>query len=252
MFLPELFNLGHAYKQYFQVVPALTDALRDQVYRIRHAVYCEDLQFEQSRPDGREFDLYDAQSLHLLIRSVKSGEFVGCTRIICTAPADPAAPLPFEIACTETLDRTLVDPASLPRNSIAEVSRLAVIAKFRRRKRDDKANSFSITDSDFSERTEQPRFPYIPIALYLGTIELARLHRIKTLFVLTERRLATHFKRLGVNIQGIGGPIEHRGERVPSMLDIEEIITNMKAIARPLYRVIADEVSACLAPPLLP
>jgi len=41
MFLPATFNLGKAFKQYFEIVPALSDALRDHVYRIRHQVYCE-------------------------------------------------------------------------------------------------------------------------------------------------------------------------------------------------------------------
>jgi hypothetical protein len=35
--LPEIFNLGKAFKQYFEIVPALTDALRDRftAYAIR-------------------------------------------------------------------------------------------------------------------------------------------------------------------------------------------------------------------------
>jgi N-acyl amino acid synthase of PEP-CTERM/exosortase system len=247
MFLPEIFNLGTAFKQYFEIVPAYTDALKDDVYHIRHQVYCEELAYEPQRPDRREFDEYDAHSLHLLIRSVKTGEFVGCTRIVRARESDPSHPLPFEKTCLSTLDRSIIDPAKLPRSSIAEISRLAVIAKFRKRKEDRKKEPISLEKSDFGTPA-QPRFPYIPIGLYLGTIELARVNDIKTLFVLTERRLASHFKKLGVNIQTIGGPVEHRGERIPSMLDPEEIVKNLKLLVRPLYRVISSEVSAKLHP----
>lgn len=243
MFLPEIFNPGNAYKQHFEIVPAYSDSLKDAVYRIRHQVYCEELAFEPQRPDRREYDDYDAQSLHLLIRSVHTGDFIGCTRLVRVRPTDPFYPLPFEKACGTTLDRSIADPAQLPRNSIAEVSRLAVIGQYRNRKGDVRKGVLPLSDSDFGTPA-QPRFPYIPISLYLGTVELARLNHIDTLFVLTEERLASHFQKLGVNIQKIGAPVEHRGQRIPSMLNTKNIVADMRSLLRPLYRVIAAEIAS--------
>ena len=40
-------------------------------------------------------------SLHLLIRSVKTNEFIGCTRIVRPLPDDPSYQLPFEKACAD-------------------------------------------------------------------------------------------------------------------------------------------------------
>ena len=94
-------DLGSTFKQYFEIVPALSDALKDEVYRVRHQVYCEDLKFEPVRSDKRETDEYDPHSLHLLIRSVKTNEFIGCTRIVRPFPDDPSHPLPFEKACAD-------------------------------------------------------------------------------------------------------------------------------------------------------
>lgn len=241
MFFPDVFNLGKAFKEYFEIVPALSDVLRDEVYRIRHQVYCEELAFEPVRPDRRERDEYDAHSLHLLIRALRTGEFIGCTRIVRARPGDPHYPLPFEKTCAKVLDRSIIDPSKLPRDGIAEISRLAVIAQFRRRKEDEKA-PLSITDKDFGS-PEQPRFPYIPVGLYLGTIELARLNGVDTLFVLTEPRLANHFRKFGVNIKPIGGPVEHRGQRIPSVMGTHGIIDGLWAIFRPLYRTIAADVA---------
>jgi N-acyl amino acid synthase of PEP-CTERM/exosortase system len=241
MFLPETFNLGEAFKHYFEIVPACSDAQKDEVYRIRHQVFCEELAYEAPRPDRRESDEYDAHSLHVLIRSMKTGEFIGCTRIIRARPQDPYYPLPFEKICTASLDRSIVDPVKLPRDTIAEVSRLAVIAEFRKRKGEGK-KPLSISDQDFGTPT-QPRFPYIPVSLYLATVELARLNGIDTLFVLTDQRLASHFRKLGVDIQTIGTPVEHRGNRIPSMIKAGEIINNLGIIFRPLYRKIASEVA---------
>lgn len=241
MFFPDVINLGKAFTEYFEIVPALSNALRDEVYSIRHQVYCEELAFEPQRPDRREYDEHDAHSLHLLIRSVKTNQFIGCTRIVRARPEDPNYPLPFEQTCAAAIDRSIVDPTKLPRDTIAEISRLAVIAQFRKRK-DDEKNPLSISDKAFGT-PKQPRFPYIPVGLYLGTIELARLNGVKTLFVLTEQRLANHFRKFGVDIRTIGAPVEHRGQRIPSMMATNGIIDNLWAIFRPLYRTIAEEVA---------
>ena len=192
---------GSVAKKDFEIVPAFSDALKDEVYRIRHQVYCEELAFEPRRSDGRERDEYDAHSLHLLIRSEQIGEFIGCTRLVRTRPKDPHYPLPFEKACAATLDRSIVDPARLPRDSIGEISRLAVLARFRKRQGEE--NHATGLIQNFGTLPHQ-RFPYILADLYLGTIELARLNGIDTLFVLTEERLARHLRMLGVKIQAIG------------------------------------------------
>ena len=235
-----LTSLGTAFRNYFEVVPALTDELRDHAFRIRHQVYCEELRFEPERPNRRESDEYDAHSLHCLVRSVRTGDYVGCTRLVLTRPGDPGYLLPFEKTCARTIDRTIVDPLALPRERIAEVSRLAIISGYRRR-RGEQDNPAPISDEGFGSQA-QPRFPYLAIGLYLGTIELAALHGIDTLFVLTERKLVRHFATLGVKIRPIGDPVQHRGTRVPSTMGVQSIIAGFNIVVRPLYNVIAEEV----------
>ncbi len=61
-----------------------------------------------------------------------------------------------------TIDQSIVD--SLPRDRIGEVSRLAVISRFRQRKGDMKA-SVTISSDDYGT-IDQPRFPFMPIGLY--------------------------------------------------------------------------------------
>lgn len=238
MLLPEIFTLGSSFKKYFEIVPAYSDALKNEVFRIRHQVFCEDLKFEPERQNKLEMDNYDSHSLHLLIRMIKTNEFIGCTRIILTQPSNISYPLPFEKTCAATLDHSFME--TIPRKSIGEVSRLAVISRFRRRKGDVKG-PFSISNEDYGT-TDQPRFPYIPISLYMGTIDLARMHDVNHLFMLTEPRLASHFQRLGANLQIIGSPTNHRGKRIPSMLIVDETINNMRLIFRPLYRTIVADI----------
>lgn len=240
MFTQKITHLGTAFKQYFEIVPALTEELKREAYRVRHSVYCEDLQFESLQSDGFETDEYDAHSLHLLIRSIHSDTFIGCTRIIRPPSNSNDKRLPFEKICAQTLDRSIMDPPRLPTDKIGEISRLAVIAAFRRRK-GEKKHPINISEED-SSIGPVARFPYIPLGLYIGTVELARIHDIKILFMLTEERLASHFSRLGAQLESIGSPIEHRGLRFPSMVEVSNIIKDMRPIFRPLYQVIAQDI----------
>ena len=235
-----MLNLGGGFKRYFEVVPALSPPLREAAFRIRHSVYCEDLGYEAVRPEGRETDEFDQQSLHCLVRNVHDGEFVACTRLIRTRPDNPFAPLPFEVACAATINRSIADPQRMPRHRIGEVSRLAVISKYRRR-RGEQPPLGAISDESYGD-SKRPRFPFLLVGLYLATIEIALRHEIDTIFVLTEPRLAEHFSRLGVTVTQIGAPVDHRGQRIASMMNCNAIVNGLSMITRPLYRVIAEDV----------
>ncbi len=241
MYLPDFFNLAKGFHQHFRLVVANTEALRQEAYHIRHQVYCEELGWEAVRPDRLETDAHDANALHLLIQACVGDVFIGCVRLVLVDAHNPAQPLPFEDACAHSLDRSLCDPTRLPRKKIAEVSRLAVIARYRRR-RGEAGRPVSVNDENFGS-VDNPRFPYIPVGLYLGILELARLHGLSTLFMLTEPHLASHFGKFGVSIIQIGTAVEHRGSRIPSMMQAESVLNGMSRLVRPLYKAIAQDVA---------
>ncbi len=76
----------------------------------------------------------------------------------------------------------------------------------------------------------------------MGAIALADQNGIDKVFVLTEPRLANHFAKLGVKIEQIGDPVDHRGVRIPSMMSVPSVIKDMRFFLRPFYRVIAQEI----------
>jgi N-acyl amino acid synthase of PEP-CTERM/exosortase system len=242
MYLPDFLNLGAGFSRYFAAQPAVTDELRRVAYRIRHDVYCRELGYEPVRPDGLETDAYDAHAAHCLVRSKADQDFIGCIRIVFTRPDDAYQPLPVERLCADTIDRRIVDPARLPRDTIAEVSRLAVVSRYRRR-RGESARPGGIDECDFGT-PERPRFPYLTAGLYLAMMAQARRHGIETLFFLTELRLVRQLTRLGVRLQRIGGAVEHRGQRVPSLLCVDEVIEGFGPLVRPFYEVVEREIDA--------
>jgi N-acyl amino acid synthase of PEP-CTERM/exosortase system len=231
-------ELGENFRTRFDIVPAFTDALRDEAYRLRHAVYCKDLGFEPLQPNARETDRYDAHSTPILVRHVPTAEFVACARLVRPRLEAPDEPLPFEITCGNVLDAALLRSQPLARDKVAEVSRLAVISKFRRRKGEARTE-VGLTENDF----DGGRFPYILIGLYLGVVAIGRLQGVERLYLLSEPRLAGHFARLGVEIVQIGGPVEHRGIRIPSMISVPRLVEGLNRYVRPLYDVILAQVS---------
>lgn len=236
-------DLGKGFSSHFEVVPALDETARSQVYGIRHEVYCEDLAFEPVRADRQEIDEYDRHSVHCLMRtSDDTHTLVGCMRLVLARPEDPDFPLPFEIACGNTLDDHMVDSRKLPRDKIAEVSRLAVRQQYRRRRGEQK-HAVMLKERDFGTPTS-PRFPFIPVGLYLGVTALAERLGIEKAFVLTEPRLAAHITRLGFDVTEIGPPIEHHGTRVPSIIDVQGSILGLRSLTRPMWAVIRAEIEA--------
>jgi N-acyl amino acid synthase of PEP-CTERM/exosortase system len=160
--------------------------------------------------------------------------------MVLTRPQDPTFRLPFERVCDGKLDPAGIVFDSVPRDKVAEISRLAVISKYRRRQGETKRPT--PTTNQILGTEAQPRFPYILIGLYLGAVAIARQQGIETLFILTEPRLANHFRRLGVEIKQIGKPVEHRGMRVPSLMSVSGIILGLNPYVRPIYDEIVKAV----------
>jgi N-acyl amino acid synthase of PEP-CTERM/exosortase system len=240
MFLFELLNLSHGFKKYFDVAPAVTPALESEAYAIRHRVYCEELAYEPVRPDHRESDQYDARAVHVLVRSLQVDRYVACARVVRVDPADPSSVLPLEKTCASAIDRNVLDPEHLDRGRIGEISRLAIVPEFRKR-HGEKNTAIAVSDADFGS-VDLPRFPYIQVALYYGSIALAKRLGLETIFILTEPRLAKHFAKLGAHPRPIGAPVEHRGQRVPAVMTVSETEAHLPRSIRPLYELLCEEI----------
>lgn len=236
----EYTRIHKQFQQYFRVLPALTPQLQQQAYHLRHEVYCRELGWEPINNNEIETDLFDAQSEHCLLQNVNNNEYVGCIRMIRPKPDAPEEYLPFHLTCKEVLNPGEPCPEQQQRYAIAEVSRLAVHSKYRRRP-GDKGLPVSISEADYGS-LKQPRFPYIPIGLYMGLLEMARINRIETLYILTEPSLAQHFCKLGGKLYPVGGAIEHRGKRIPYKMDVNLVIKQINILLRPLFNVISKEI----------
>jgi N-acyl amino acid synthase of PEP-CTERM/exosortase system len=244
-------SLASAFQQFFEIIPADTDALREVVYRIRYQVYCEEMHFEakEDHPDGREVDDFDAHSLHGLLRHRPSGEFAGCVRLVLNQTQGAQAQLPLERYCSHSLDRNVLDLSQLDRRTFGEISRLAIISRFRRRPGEAQTPHGVADDAASMEPSERRVFPHIALGLYLAAAAMSLQRGMSMVLVMMEPRLARHMRYFGINFVKAGDIIDHHGMRGPFFITKESLYRDIKPEISELMSMVGRQMSEP-APPL--
>ena len=170
---------------------------------------------------------------------------VGCLRLVQCPVDDPWRALPIERTCADSWQRDAADAIQCDRRHLAEVSRLAVVRDFRRRK-GEQDRPIALDTTDISDSGHQ-RFPFIPVGLYLAAFAMADELGIAQLLVLTEPRLARHLSRIGLSIRPVGKAVEHRGSRIPSVMDTRKTIDNLHPLLARMWQYIRQSVAMAYA-----
>jgi len=208
-------DIATTFHHFFKLVMADTAALRDEVYRIRYQVYCQELHYEDAKafPDGLEHDIYDARSRHCLLLHRDTDTYAGCVRLVFNDNRDPNRVLPFEQFCANSLHRDDLNPGVLDRSSFGEISRLAVPANFRRRKKDLESPVGEISEPSPEDSEDKRQFPSIALGLYLAAASIGLDAGLEGVFAMMEPRLARHLMRFGIQFQQIGDVVNYHGPR---------------------------------------
>ncbi|MDB2705437.1 PEP-CTERM/exosortase system-associated acyltransferase [Pseudomonadota bacterium] len=239
-------NIAEHFTQFLQTEVAINNSLRKEVFRIRHNVYCEELAFEEVKEGGMEQDEFDAQSIFAMIKHKPSGTYTSCIRLVKSANASEL--LPIEKYCMEAIQNKELHPSNFPREEIAELSRLALKAEFRRRKTDKFKGSAigAIRESTYSE-TEHRCFPFIAIGLYMAAATMSIETGIKHCYVMMEPRLARSMKFVGINFVQLGDAIDYHGLRAPYYINPGIFMESLSPGLTCLYKEIAKDISKQLS-----
>lgn len=202
------------FSEYLHPVIAFSDEIKQESFKIRHGVYCEELKFEELKANSQETDDFDLHSTHCLIKHIPTGTYAGTVRIVRTLDKDQL--LPIEKYCISSIDEKSVHPKDFPRHEICEISRLAIPAKFRKRATDrfNGSATGAINEHVYSER-ELRCFPFIAVGLYLSAASITLHHGIQHCFVMMEPRLARSLRFVGIPFQQVGPVVEYHGKRAP-------------------------------------
>lgn len=222
----EVTTITQHFSEFLNPVIAARQDLKNEVFKIRHHVYCDELRFEDTRVNGLENDEFDSYSIHCLIQHIRTGDYAGTVRVV--RPREIHQKIPIEKYCVNSIDKGKINPADFAREDICEISRLAVPAQFRRRKADQfkGAETGVINQQVYSEK-ELRCFPFIAIGLYLSAASVVINNGIKHTFVMMEPRLARSMKFVGIEFEQIGRPIEYHGLRAPYYINPELLVKNL-------------------------
>ncbi|WP_019027141.1 PEP-CTERM/exosortase system-associated acyltransferase [Colwellia piezophila] len=242
----EAHSISEHFTAFLQPYVAVDQKLKDEVFRIRHNVYCEELAFEDVREDGLETDEFDQQSLFSLIKHKPTETFTSCVRLVTSNGPDEL--LPIEKYCMDSITNEDLSPKRFNRKEIAEISRLAVKSDFRRRKADHFKGSSTgvISEVNYSE-TELRCFPFIAIGLYMAAATMGMNTGIRHVYVMMEPRLARSMNFIGINFQQLGKPVDYHGLRAPYYINPAIFMNNLSPGFKSLYKTIEKDICLQLA-----
>jgi N-acyl amino acid synthase of PEP-CTERM/exosortase system len=227
-------TLASRFADTFSVIPANSAELREEVYRLRHQVYCDELGYEPRRASRLEHDAYDARSIHCLLFHKASQSFAGCVRLVLPDGNDEDEQLPFEGSCSQSLEWDFDAAGQTPRTRYGEISRLAITANFRRR-RSEAASDDDATDAlDSAADSDRRLFPSVALGLYVAITAMGLNRGLDGVFAMMEPRLARQLRRFGIVFTQVGAQVEHRGVRAPFFIHRDGLFDNLKTDCRVL------------------
>lgn len=239
------YSIAKHFNQYFKIQFANTKALRQEAFKIRYGVYSSELGWEPANDKQMEIDECDDYAYHCLLEHRRTGAFAGCIRLIIPPTDEPDKALPFEANCLESARKEVFDTTSLPRGSFGEISRLAVLASFRRREKEKNVpfvlNNIN-TQTIYTEE-ERRNFPNIAMGLYLSGIALASLCQHQGMVVMMEPRLNRRLKRFGLPFQQIGDTMDYHGQRAMFYLDENDFDKELTEQLKELYGIIKQDLA---------
>lgn len=213
------------FDDYFDVYLADTSKGKEEHYKLRYQVYCEEMGFEDKNEfsSKQEMDRWDNHSVHFLVRHRETKQWVGAMRMVFRQ----GGALPLQKLCSidGVIDRDGAD---------IEISRLCLIKNIRKRKTDRepplglnakadmKAKGGNVTDL-YSRRQ-------INRSLIWGLFRAASIYseenNIDNWYFLCTKALARIISREGFSMSQVGNVCHHRGERYPFRIDLQEIMGN--------------------------
>lgn len=214
-------------KEHFEVVLADDECSRRIHYQLRYQVFCLDTGYEDpdAFPDGEERDEWDQNAVHFLVRERETQQWVAAMRLVF--PQDETLPIETRAHITPEV--------AVASGEILEISRLCMVGHYRRRLQGqampcDSGNVRNLfpPPEQAEARTElrkRLRTAEILRSLLDAAVAYSRDCGTRHWYIFTTRALA---KVLGyvlpLQLQQVGEPVWHRGERYPFLVSIEHLL----------------------------
>ena len=235
-------NLTDYFNNYFEIVPANSGALIEEVLRLRYQVYCvENTIFDRRNyGDCREQDLYDSRSIHQLICHKASGLCVASVRFILPDPADKQKKFPIEEFCGPCFYEDALVSKKCPRESLAEVSRFLVSRERERRIMKISSHLNSGARTPIYKRKDGLICYLLLFGLISAVLRTATEKKMPYWYVGIESKLMRLFRMIGITFIQLGPLFEYHGERLPCLGSTESILSGIRKYRPELYAFVTN------------
>ncbi|PYN83513.1 MAG: PEP-CTERM/exosortase system-associated acyltransferase [Candidatus Rokuibacteriota bacterium] len=211
------------------------------VQRLRYDVYCLECQFLDAAkyPDGLESDEFDPHSIQFAAFNSEH-EAVATLRLV----RDGGLGFPLE----HHVDSLLPAFNDLPRDRTAEISRLILAKRYRRRANDGRYGTGGVGPATQASggdpnRPAQRRSPYplILFGLFGQMLQESLGSGLQYWLAVMEPWLQTFLARFGFAFTPVGKPIEYFGEVVPYGARIEDITSAVSSMKPEVWQILTGK-----------
>ncbi|MBW6390136.1 PEP-CTERM/exosortase system-associated acyltransferase [Billgrantia antri] len=211
---------------------------RYRAYALRHKVFREELEYALGDDVDTPFekDAHDKHSILCLLHHVGSNRDAGCLRVVLPIDNDgQPRTLPLEESCAHGLTDPQLHPDRFERNSLCEVSRLAVHPDFRRTRE----CALGLREQDLQPLEENrlpPPSPLVTLSLFLAATAIVGLSGRRHVFSMMEPRFARLLKISGLQFRQVGNVIDYCGPRAAYYIDQHQAERDLQPSLQPLYQ----------------
>ncbi|WP_110648214.1 PEP-CTERM/exosortase system-associated acyltransferase [Salinicola peritrichatus] len=229
----------------FQVILATTADEKDRVFSLRHQVYCEELGYEPlNLKDRIERDEFDTRSLHCLIEHRSTGLAAGCMRVVIPdASSAKFSQLPIEEHCRQFDAVVEWGRRSIDRNSLCEISRIAIPRYFRTQMHKQRESAVTGLGELVFTKQERRVFPLIGVSLFLCATALTGIAQRHHVLAMMENRFYRLLARTGLKFEQVSRPMQFRGQRAAFYIDQRNAENELRESVRQLYAVIKEDLT---------
>jgi len=187
-----------------------SDSLFKECLELRHTTFVEETKIFESEGE----DEFDERSVHILLKHLPSGRFIGCARIILGKPCPT-----MDILNIYPYNKAYYD--SLTNSEVGEISRLCVPRSV-------------IEDLDLKI------LPSLP--LFIGIIQASHNDHIRYWVTGMEPRLNRLLNRFGLDLNKVGDTQDYYGKRAPYLSKIKDVLEQVKSVNIDLYYYIREKL----------
>lgn len=233
---------------------SISPELLNEICSLRYEVYCVEYGFldPKNYAHGLECDEYEGRSTHVAAYNL-AGEIVGTVRLV--QASDDSQKFPWESHCVPFEHIDLPPPSQS-----AEVSRLVVHRRYRRRTGDNMGGvdreiessrntaliatppctACALTNAAIRKR-RRTNTPQILLGMYRELYRYSRANGVRYWYAAMERHLANSLGKMGFPFEAIGPATDYYGPVTPYLADLDKVVASLEEHNPLLYAWFHDE-----------